>query len=162
MTSGQESPPARRGAIAALVLVTLFAVAGREARAQEASPAAQDCLKGFLPLREEAERRGKLIKAASERHAPPSEACKLINDYNQAEINMINYVESHVTICRIPAQIADQMKSGHKTTETLLAKVCMAAEHGDYWPSVALPPRDQSPPADPKAFWRTPQSPFVR
>jgi hypothetical protein len=162
MMSGQESPPTQRGAVAALVLVILLAIAGHESRAQDASPAAQDCLKGFLPLREEAERRGKLIKAASERHAPPSEACKLINDYNQAEINMINYVESRVTTCRIPPQIADQMKSGHKSTETLLAKVCMAADHGNYWPSVALPPRDQSPPADPKGFWMTPQSPFVR
>ena len=30
-----------------------------------------DCMKGFMPLREEAEKRGKLIKAASDRHAPP-------------------------------------------------------------------------------------------
>src|SRR6266403_1697518 len=30
-----------------------------------------DCMKGFLPLREEAEKRGKLIKVASDRHAPP-------------------------------------------------------------------------------------------
>ena len=33
---------------------------------------------GFVPLRQQAEARGKLIKAASERHAPPEEACKLI------------------------------------------------------------------------------------
>ena len=29
------------------------------------------CMRGFVPLREEAEKRGKKIKAASERHAPP-------------------------------------------------------------------------------------------
>ena len=29
------------------------------------------CMKGFVPLREEAEKRGKMIKAASERHASP-------------------------------------------------------------------------------------------
>jgi hypothetical protein len=40
-------------------------------------------MKNFMPLREEAEKRGKLIKAASERHAPPDEACKLIESFGQ-------------------------------------------------------------------------------
>ena len=40
---------------------------------------------GVLPLRAEAERRGKLIKAASDRHASPVEACKLIKNFGQAE-----------------------------------------------------------------------------
>src|ERR1043166_5469656 len=44
-----------------------------------------DCMKGFLPLREEAEKRGKLIKAASDRHAAPDEACKLIASFGKAE-----------------------------------------------------------------------------
>src|SRR5437588_13049398 len=47
------------------------------------------CTKGFAPLREEAEKRGKLIKAASDRKAPPHEACKLIGDFGQAELKMI-------------------------------------------------------------------------
>ena len=45
----------------------------------------EDCMKAFMPLREEAEKRGKLIKAASDRHAPPDEACKLIRNFSQAE-----------------------------------------------------------------------------
>src|SRR3954470_14516145 len=36
------------------------------------------CMKGFVPLREEAEKRGKLIKAAFERHMPAEETCKMI------------------------------------------------------------------------------------
>ena len=46
-------------------------------------------MKGFVPLREEAERRGKMIKAASDRKAPPDEACKLIKNFGQAELKMI-------------------------------------------------------------------------
>jgi hypothetical protein len=42
-------------------------------------------MKGFVPLREEAEKRGKMIKAASEQHASPDEACKLIKNFGQAE-----------------------------------------------------------------------------
>jgi hypothetical protein len=86
------------------------------------------CMKQFMPLREEAEKRGKLIKAASDRHAPPDEACKLISNFGQAETNMIKYVEKHSSDCGIPPQIADQLKTGHKNTEALRAKVCSVAQ----------------------------------
>jgi len=85
-------------------------------------------MKGFMPLREEAEKRGKLIQAASSRHAPPDEACKLIGNFGQAEIKMIKYVESHAAKCGIPAQVSDQLKTGHKNTENMQQKVCAVAQ----------------------------------
>ena len=85
-------------------------------------------MKGFVPLREEAEKRGKLIKAASERHAPPDEACKLIKNFGESEIKMIKYVESHAAKCGIPPQIADQLKNGHKNTDGMQKKVCAVAQ----------------------------------
>jgi hypothetical protein len=87
-----------------------------------------DCMKGFLPLREEAEKRGKMIKVASDRHAPPDEACKLIGNFGQAEIKMIKYVETHAAKCGIPPQIADQLKTGHKNTEKMQKQVCAVAQ----------------------------------
>ena len=87
-----------------------------------------ECMKGFMPLREEAEKRGKLIKAASDRHSPPDEACKLIGNFGQAEIKMIKYVESHAAKCGIPPQVADQLKTGHKNTESMQKKVCAVAQ----------------------------------
>ena len=87
-----------------------------------------ECMKGFVPLREEAEKRGKLIKAASDRHASPDEACKLIGNFGQSEIKMIKYVESHAAKCGIPQQIADQLKNGHKNTESMQKKVCTVAQ----------------------------------
>ena len=86
------------------------------------------CMKGFVPLREEAEKRGKLIKAASDRKAPPDEACKLIGNFSQAELKMIKYVESHAAKCGIPPQIGDQMKKGHQNTESMQKKVCNVAQ----------------------------------
>jgi hypothetical protein len=68
-----------------------------------AGGALDTCMKGFVPLRDEAEARGKLIKAASERHAPPDEACKLIGNFGQAEIKMIKYIDANATKCGIPA-----------------------------------------------------------
>ncbi len=87
-----------------------------------------DCMKGFLPLREDAEKRGKMIKAASDRHAPPDEACKLIGNFGQAEIKMIKYVDTHAAKCGIPPQIADQLKAGHKNTEKMQKQVCAVAQ----------------------------------
>jgi hypothetical protein len=90
---------------------------------------AQDqCMKGFVPLREEAEKRGKMIKAAGERHAGPDEACKLIGNFGQAELKMIKYVQTNSERCGIPPQIAEQLKNGHKNTENLQKKVCSVAQ----------------------------------
>jgi hypothetical protein len=87
-----------------------------------------DCMKGFMPLREDAEKRGKMIKVASDRHAPPDEACKLIENFGQAEIKMIKYVESHAAKCGIPPQVTEQLKTGHKNTEIMQKKVCDVAQ----------------------------------
>jgi hypothetical protein len=95
---------------------------------QAASGSADACMKGFVPLREEAERRGKMIKAASDRKAPPDEACKLIRNFGQAELKMIAYVQTNSAKCGIPPQIADQLKNGHKNTEKMQNQVCAVAE----------------------------------
>jgi len=86
------------------------------------------CMQGFLPLRQEAEKRGKLIKAASDRHAPADEACKLIGNFAQSESKMIKYVETHAAKCGIPPQISDQLKNGHKNTEAMQQKICSVAQ----------------------------------
>ena len=90
--------------------------------------AADECMKGFMPLRQEAEKRGKMIKAASERHAAPDEACKLISNFGVAEVKMLKYVETHVTQCGIPPQVLEQLKNGHKNTEGMQQKVCAVAQ----------------------------------
>jgi hypothetical protein len=101
----------------------------------QAGGATEECMKGFLPLREEAEKRGKLIKAASDRHAPPDEACKLIGNFGQAEIKMIKYVQSHAAKCGIPPEVSDQLKHGHKNTETMQKKVCQVAQQQQKGPA---------------------------
>jgi hypothetical protein len=87
-----------------------------------------ECMKGFIPLREEAEKRGKMIKVASDRHASPVEACKLIGNFGRSELKMIKYVEGHAAKCGIPAQIGEQLKAGHKNTEAMQKKVCDMAQ----------------------------------
>jgi hypothetical protein len=90
--------------------------------------AVEQCLKDFLPLRQEAEKRGQLLKAAGDKHSGPDVACKLINSFIQAEIKMIKYVETNGPKCQIPPQIAEQLKKGHAGTEALKGKICSAAD----------------------------------
>jgi hypothetical protein len=87
-----------------------------------------DCMQQFTPLREDTEKRGREIKAASDRHATPDVACKLIGGYGQAELKMLKYVEKNSARCGIPPSVTDQLKAGHKNTEIMLAKVCDAAK----------------------------------
>jgi hypothetical protein len=116
-------------------------LAGRPPAPPSQGGGGDQCMKDFTPLREEAEKRGKMIQAASDRHAPPDEACKLINNYGQAELKMIKYVESNQAKCGIPPQVGDQMKAGHKKTDLLLKKVCgvaqQAATRGPAGPSLS-------------------------
>jgi hypothetical protein len=100
----------------------------RPAPPSQAGGPPEDCMKAFAPLREDAEKRGKMIKLASERHAPPDEACKLIGGFAQAETKMMEYVKVNASKCGIPPQVGDQMKAGHKNTELMLQKVCAAAQ----------------------------------
>jgi hypothetical protein len=86
------------------------------------------CMLQFLRLRKEAEKRGKMIKAASDRQASPDDACKLIGDYRQAELKMIEYVQSHAASCGIPPHIGEQLKSAHENTDALHKKVCKVAQ----------------------------------
>ena len=87
-----------------------------------------DCMKGFTPLKQEAEKRAEVIKALGKRKAPASEACKAIGAFAQSETKMINYIRSNSQRCGIPAQVAEQMQKGHMGTEQMRVKVCNAAE----------------------------------
>jgi hypothetical protein len=138
--SASPFPPVNGGAPAATIgTPTPFPsngaapLAGGRGAFSPAPPAAAQgpsdaCMKGFIPLREETERRGKLIKAAGDRKAGPDEACKLLGSYSQAELKMMKYVKDNSAKCGIPAQIYEQLQAGHKNTEAMQRKVCAVAQ----------------------------------
>jgi hypothetical protein len=86
-----------------------------------------DCMKEFMPLRQEAEKRGQALKVASDKRQGPEIACKLIGNFIQAEVKMIEYVKINSARCGIPPQIFEQLKKGHKGSEAMQEKVCNAA-----------------------------------
>ena len=85
------------------------------------------CIQEFLKLRNDAENKGKAIKAASERKASPQEACKLFSAFTGAEAKMIKYATENSVWCGIPPQIVEQMKQGHAKASEMRTKVCQAA-----------------------------------
>ncbi|WP_249140567.1 MULTISPECIES: hypothetical protein [Bradyrhizobium] len=89
---------------------------------------AEQCMKSFETLREEAERRGNLIKAAGDRHAPPDEACDLIRSFGQAQLNMVEYVETNTAQCGIPADVGKQLKALYESTAAMRTRVCNVAQ----------------------------------
>jgi hypothetical protein len=104
-----------------------FGQSTRPAPPPDQAAASDTCKSGFALLRAEAEARGRLIKAASERHAPAAEACKLIGNFRQSEIKMFKYVEANSAACGIAPDIADHLRAGHERTEAMLKTICARA-----------------------------------
>jgi hypothetical protein len=106
----------------------------------QASGAPDECMKNFMPLRQETERRGKLLQAAGQKkQKTPDEICKLLTSYGQAETKMMKYVESNGAKCGIPPQIGDQLKASHKNTEAMQQKVCGVAQQAAQQQKAATP-----------------------
>ncbi|MDQ8726800.1 hypothetical protein [Bradyrhizobium sp. LHD-71] len=87
----------------------------------------EECMAKFAPLRQDAEKRAGMIKAASERKAPPQEACGLIKAYVQAETKLVNYVTTKQTACGIPADVPKQLKANQARSQQMMKAVCQAA-----------------------------------
>ena len=93
------------------------------------------CMKDFLPLREEAQKRAMAIRAAMEKKAPRDEACKLFQSFAAAEIKMIKFAETNSTWCGIPPQAIEQMKQGHANTIKARTQVCAVGAGGPAKPA---------------------------
>lgn len=129
------------GAVMAPVILASQALADGVPPAPAAGPSAKpsaptaggfapppSCLRDFTPLRDETLLRGRLVRAASERHVPAAEACRLVHDYELAQTKMIDFAVSHAESCGIPAKITDQLRAGHDSSVTLLKKVCTSTQ----------------------------------
>jgi len=96
---------------------------GERFAASPSSELADACHKGFAALREETERRGRLVKAASDRKAPREEACQLIGSFGEAELKMIRYVDANSAKCGLQ-HVAVRLKAGAAKTEEMYRRIC--------------------------------------
>jgi hypothetical protein len=119
---------------ALFIAACLFAIAAGPAAAQfqPVQPQAPQgepppCIKEFLRMRGDAQKKADSIRMASERKAPPKEACNLFNAFSAAELKLIKYATDNAVWCGIPPDIIASMKKGHAQTADLRTKVCQAA-----------------------------------
>ncbi|HEY6024704.1 MAG TPA: hypothetical protein VIV34_11085 [Pseudolabrys sp.] len=117
-----------RRAVVAVCMVSLFAGV---AKAQfQSAPAQQNqppCVQEFFKLRDEAEKKGLAIKAASERKASPREACQLFGAFIAAQSKMLKYANENSVWCGIPAQVSEDLKRTITQVSSVRTRICQAA-----------------------------------
>jgi hypothetical protein len=130
----------RRAVVIAAFASALLAAAAPVAAQFQPAPQGQQppaCVKEFLRLRGIAEKRAAAIRAASERKAPPQEACKLFNSFSAAEAKMLKYATDNSVWCGIPDQVLNGIKQSHAKTTEIRTRICRIAAAG--------PPRPAGP-----------------
>lgn len=103
-------------------------------QAQQSEP---PCIKDFLKLREDAQKKAGAIEAAGKRKVNPKVACGLFNAFYAAEAKLIKYASANQASCGIPPQAIDGMKEQHTKTAGIRSNVCKIAAAG--------PPRPVGP-----------------
>ncbi|HEY4404301.1 MAG TPA: hypothetical protein VGN55_06565 [Xanthobacteraceae bacterium] len=86
------------------------------------------CLQ-LMTLRDETQKNGAAIAAASKRKAEPAEACKLFKVFIASEAKFIQGMSENSTICGVPPQAIKQYQEGHGKASLIAKQVCDAAEH---------------------------------
>jgi hypothetical protein len=104
-----------------------------------AGPQGQEppCYRDFMPLRSEAEKRGKAIQAAADRKAPRPQVCQLFKNFAASEAKVVKFVTDNQSQCQIPAQVVTQMTANHDRTLKTRDNICAAGAAG---PGPAGPP----------------------
>lgn len=101
----------------------------------------EECRTIYPPLRQDAEKKAEAIKLASDRKAPPHEACGLLKSYVQAKAKLVDFVATRRVACGVPTNIVKQLEDNQARSQLLMKAVCAADNRlpGDQSPS-RLPP----------------------
>ncbi len=92
----------------------------------QAAPASSPC-DNFIPLRDDAAKKGTAIGAAQKRHADRQELCKLMTAFATAEAKAAAFLEKNKTWCGVPDQAIASAKETHLKIEHFREAVCAPA-----------------------------------
>ena len=95
----------------------------------QAQPQEPPCMKDFIPLRDDTEKKASAVRAASKRKATPQEACGLFNALLAAQDKLTKFVEANGTWCGIPPPVVKQIKDSQVHANAIRVKVCEIAAH---------------------------------
>jgi len=93
---------------------------------QQPPPACQQ----LLTLRDETQKHGQALQAASQKKASPEELCKLFKVFLGAETKMLRGLEEQSTTCGVPPEVLQQVRSGHSRASQTSKQICEVAAQG--------------------------------
>ncbi len=82
------------------------------------------CVKDFMPLRNEAEKRAGALKAVMEKKPTREQACAAFKNFSGAEARVVAYVRKNGEWCGIPAEAVKGMAANHARTMKAQKQIC--------------------------------------
>jgi hypothetical protein len=82
------------------------------------------CMSKFLPLREEAEKRAKVLQTGINAKKPREEICHLFRSFSDAEEKAVKFAAANQAGCGIPPDAVAMLKKNHAKTAEVRDKVC--------------------------------------
>jgi hypothetical protein len=110
-------------ALLPLALIAGSIAASGAALAQPAPPQCND----FIKLRDTAQEKAGLIRAATSRKADRKEVCTLVQRFAVAEEAVVNFLEKNKTWCGVPEQAIKGAKAQHEQTLKFRTMACTEA-----------------------------------
>jgi hypothetical protein len=101
-----------------------------EAFAQAPGGQQPPCMQDFLPLRQEAEKRASVIRAAIEKKAPQPELCSAFKEFSAAEAKVVKYADTNSVWCSVPPDAVKAMKANYAKSVKIRDQVCNGARPG--------------------------------
>jgi hypothetical protein len=98
------------------------------------------CLKDFLPLREEMDKRFESVKNMMAKRPSASEACSVLTRFTQAEVVLLKFVEKNSPTCPFPPGLLDNIKASNAKSEGYKKQACTAAAQQQQRPARAAEP----------------------
>jgi hypothetical protein len=84
----------------------------------------EQCNEQYSGLRKDLEAAAQPIRDVKQRRAPTTGLCGLITAYGEVEVPLIEFIDANSTQCRFPANIGENTRTTHLTTERLKAEAC--------------------------------------
>jgi hypothetical protein len=82
------------------------------------------CIKDFMPLRTEAEKRANALKTVMQKKPTREEACAAFKNFSGAESRVVAYVKKNGEWCGIPAEAVKAMAANHAKTMKAQKQIC--------------------------------------
>ena len=127
---GRDMMPgiAKLGLAAALALGLSAAEIGTAAaQAPPGQPPGASPCDGFLPLRNDAQKKGAAIGAAEKTHPDRKQMCKLLTVFSAAEEKALKFLQANMVWCGVPQQAIASAKEAHAKTIKFREVVCAPA-----------------------------------